>query len=123
VLDINNPPKYVSPPKPAFLGGKLGNAYTNKSQHNTKQMKKIISITFATVLGISSVFISVGCSGDPPEDPNANKPVDQTSPEDDDKKKKADEDKALKDGGVGFGEQKEPKATPAPVPTPTKPKE
>ena len=86
-------------------------------------MKKIISITFATVLAVSSFFISVGCSGDPADDPNANKPVDQTSPEDDDSKKKGDEDKALKDGGVGFGKQKEPKATPAPVPTPTKPKE
>lgn len=84
-------------------------------------MKKIISITFATVLAFSSVFISVGCSGDPAEDPNANKPEDQTSPDDDLKLQKAEEDKAAKDGGVGFGEQKEPEATPAPVPTPTKP--
>ena len=86
-------------------------------------MKKIISITFATVLAFSSVFISVGCSGEPADDPNANTPIDPTSPEDDlsADKKKAEEDKAAKDGGVGFGEQKEPKATPAPVPTPTKP--
>ena len=86
-------------------------------------MKKIISITFATVLAFSSVFISVGCSGDLADDPNANKPVDQTSPEDDDTKMKAEEDKAKAEGGVGFGEQEEPKATPAPIPTPEKPKE
>ena len=84
-------------------------------------MKKIITITFATALAISSIFISVGCSGEPAEDPNANTPIDPASPEDDPKLKKAEEDKAAKDGGVGFGEQKEPKATPAPVPTPTKP--
>ena len=84
-------------------------------------MKKIISITFATVLAFSSVFISVGCSGDPADDPNANQVIDTKAEDDDDAAKKAEEEKALKDGGVGFGEQKEPKATPAPVPTPPKP--
>ena len=87
-------------------------------------MKKIISITFATALAISSIFISVGCSGDPADDPNANQVIDDKSKDDDDTLKKKEEDKAKAEGGVGFGEQKEPKPTPAPIPTPpTKPKE
>jgi len=81
-------------------------------------MKKIISITFATVLAVSSVFISVGCSGDPKEDPNANTPVDPTSPDDDDTKKKAEEDKAKSVGGVGFDTPEPPGPTPGPTPKP-----
>ena len=101
-----------------FLAESIGKAYTNKSQHNTKQMKKIISVIFATVLAVSSVFISVGCSGDPAEDPNANKPVDQTSPEDDNSKKEGDEAKAKKDGGVGFETPEAPDPTPETTPKP-----
>ena len=81
-------------------------------------MKKIISITFATVLAVSSVFISVGCSGDPADDPNANTPVDPTSPDDDDTKKKAEEDKAKSVGGVGFDTPEPPGPTPGPTPKP-----